>query len=367
MKTIFSIFIVCLFHNFASAQDGIIWAKDHPGLYHKSKPCSISGFKLNAIYDVLNQIPFLTHPKGFDVYENVNVRPIQNDKAYRGGLLLHFDAYFNALGKGIIHVPQKFLLLNIRVNETEELMNNNSVILLDESSRLDMPLIFTDTFAVKYEEINGYSVGYVVNNELGRDIPYYVLNPKHKACFIQWTKQQYIEFWIKKLNLDFDDIAKQLVQDKKDYKETQNNETLKAILPQLEKGIKYDNNMYTYYKEKKKYYEDMLAQMTVTEKKQPAYCHLSEKNSLVIVDKAGNILDHFSGRMSYELASDDSENVVPLLMFNPTFFDSHLPKTSIQFILFDGIGESAEEFVKNVQDQFYSNIPYKEIAALMYK
>lgn len=360
MRRFYILLIVLVLSIGIQAQNNYKWEREHPGALLKPKADPVPGFKSTAIFEVLNQIPMLNKPKGFEVREGASAR--LDGKIYKGYLMVGLPLYYR-WGTGPLEKQGEYYMTNIYINDREELRNIYSFLLSEETDKLNLPPIFTDTFAVSYQTINGYSVG-VSRSRLNQNL--YILNPRKRPCFIPATKEQFIKLWIGKLGLD---IAKEKgnMEETKGY--LQNMKGNAEVEASMRQTIKLSELWLDFLVEKKKRYEQKLASLTAAEKQAPAYCAMPK--DMAVLQKKGVYVDKVTGDLPNELADGiDAESTSPVFQFNPDFFDPKLPKTAFQLIVIkDGFrqGWNEGELMPIVQEGFFPKIDFKQLEALMYK
>jgi len=355
--------ITLLFIGFTSiyAQRDYKWEREHPGVREKPRGSVVPGFASNRVFDVFNQIPVINQPKGFDVRQSTSIRLSGN--VYKGHLIVGLPRYYR-WGQGPLLKEGEYYMTHIYINDREELRNVYSHLFSEETDKLKMPPIYTDTFAISYQMINGTMVGKArsrVNENM------YILNPRMRACFIPVTKEQFVKLWIGKLGLDIAKEKKKIqeftgqLNDLKDYPEP---------LANLKQTIKMSEIWMDFLQEKKRVYEQKLASLTEAEKKAHAYAATPKEMAVLMVK--GKYVDKVTGDMADEMADlIDGKNKTPLFHFNPDFFDSKLPKTAFQLIVIrDGFRQAwneKSELMPVIEKEFFPNIDFKALAALMYK
>ncbi|MFL5742480.1 MAG: hypothetical protein ACJ75B_19810 [Flavisolibacter sp.] len=365
MKRLYLYFSFFLISHCCFAQD-ITWEKDHPGIFSPPKPVPVKNFNANSIYTIINRIPFITSPKGFDVSENTNLRLEGNH--YEGSLLTGFPKYYR-YQNGPIQKQGEYCIHIISINNPSRLFDAHSKVLQTESDHLHLPDIFTDTFAITYKIMNNYPVGYAINTFANSNGRLFILNPRHRACFIPVTKEEFLKLWIGKLGLDIAEREKGMEDLKESIRSLSQNAATKNQTADLEKVQQGSLRWLDFLKEKKKEYERRLSSMSSAEKKEPA-SYSMPKNVAMMQDRSGNYLEKISGHLPYEPDEGaEAFEVRPLFRLNPDFFDNRLPATSMQLIVFsDCYSEESKDGLKAVLDEeFYPKIDWKDIAALMYK
>jgi hypothetical protein len=229
--------------------------------------------------------------------------------------------------------------------------------------------MFTDTFPISYKDINGEMVGHCINTTYISNRPQYIINPRRTGYFRSITNEQYIKFWIGKLELDIVKDQKALEESKANFKEAASNPLLKEAIPELEKQLKGFAKWIDYLKGRKQYFERKLVDLPAEEKKAPAH-HALYKNIATIVDKNGKYIEKISGRMAYEPAeAGDTLHKTPIFTFINDPFDLKLPKTAFQLLVIADPYRGGEqgELKELLEKHFYPVLSFKEIAALMYR
>lgn len=358
LYTVLSLAMLC---SNVYAQKDYKWVREHAGVRGKPKGNQVAGFASNRVFDIFNQIPLINQPKGFDINEAASIR--LDGKVYKGNLLIGFPRYYQ-WGKGPLQKEGEYYMTHIYINDREELRNVYSHLFSEETDKLKMSPIYTDTFAIAYQTINGCLVGKArsrVNENM------YILNPRMRPCFIPVTKEQFVKLWIGKLGLD---IAKERekiqefkgqLNDLKDYPEP---------LANLKLTIKVSEIWIDFLQEKKKVYEQKLASLSEDEKKAQAYA--ATPKEMAVLMKKGVYVDKVTGDLPDELADViDAKSKTPLFNFNPNFFDPKLPKTAFQLIVIrDGFRQAwneRSELMPVVEKDFFPNIDFKALTELMYK
>lgn len=361
---LFAIFLIVV--NQAKSQ-GADWEKDMPGRLIKAPSCKIPGFKIDALFGIINRIPVITQPKGYDVQQLFYAST--KGKVYNAHLVIRFPLYYS-FGKGPVKIETAHPpIVGLYINDPKQLMNEQSILFPQEAMNLNLPVMFTDTFSITYKNINGENVGSGTNTQFDSRLRFYVLNPRHTRFFKSITQEQYIRFWIGKLSLDIDKDTKQVEEGKSNLAEISGNPTLRTSIPEIQKNLNAFIKWVDFLKGKKKYYEKKLANLSPEEKKLPAY-YAMQADGAAMMDKNGNYKENISGHIPYEPAEGtDALFRTPIYTFINEPFDSKLPKAAFQLIVIvDPYREGEKDEIKEVLDkQFYPLLSFKEIAELMYK
>jgi len=326
--------------------------KNVPGRFFKAPSCKIPGFKIDALFEIINRLPAITQPKGYDVQERFTIST--EGKVYKARLSIP-----------LLNPPP----LHIFINDPQQLMNPQSILFPEETRSLQLPEIFSDTFAITYKKINGVNVGTGIHAEFNSNLLLHVLNPRHSRFFKPVTKEQYLRFWIGKLTLDINRDSKQLEESKSNLKLMADNAALKSTIPEIEKSITAFIKWISYLKAKKQQFQKRLDGLSTDEKKAPAY-YAMYTDAPAMIDQNGKYVENISGHLPYEPAEDnDTLNRTPLYNFAKDPFDPKLPKTAFQLIIIkDPFSEGKKNRIKELIDkEFYPLLNFKDIAQLMYK
>src|SRR4051794_19418176 len=71
------------------------WEKDYPGTFISSGPSPVKNFKAREVFDIFNQLPFITRPKGFDVKEVIMITKEESQAdVYSGNLIMVIRKYY---------------------------------------------------------------------------------------------------------------------------------------------------------------------------------------------------------------------------------------------------------------------------------
>lgn len=369
-KSYLSAVILLISFNQAIAQ-GAKWEKDVPGKLIKAPPSNIPAFKADALFEIINRIPLIKQPKGFNVEEGFRIST--KKKIYTGIAFIQFWRYIS-YDNGPIKLMSRMDVpptIVFAINNPKELMNEQSILFEQErlELQLQIPVMFTDTFPITYKNINGAGVGTAITTLYDSRKRLYILNPKHTAFFKPITREQYIRFFIGKLGLDIKKDAKQVEENKANFAEIAGNPAMSNSLPELQKIqnglIKWVN----FLKSKKQYYEKKLVELSLKEKNAPAY-YAMYSDLATIMDRNGKYVENISGHIPYESAEiTDTLYRTPIHTFINNPFDEKLPKSAFQLIVIkDPYWEEAKNEIKDVLDkEFYPNLSFKDMAELMYK
>ena len=348
-----------------NAQDSK-WQKDVKGRLYPAKLSAND--KINSVLDLMNRIPVISQPKGFDVQEWYHVSTKENP--YSIHFYVNFYDYYTyqngQVQRSEAHVPT----ITISINDPDVLMDDQNFLFHEQTEALHLPVMFTDTFPISYQVVNGYQVGQGVNTQFGRPVKIFVLNPRNIRFFRPVTTEEYLKVFIKKLSGDIDEHTKGLVETQKTIAEFEKNEQLKNSLDGLKKTQSGITKWVAFLKSKKEYYEKKLASLSDKERKAPAI-YAMYKNPAVMTDRNGNNLDEISGSLPYAPleSTEDTLATAPLFTFNEKSFEPRLPKTAFQLIVISEAFEtSSDKEMKHFFDrELYPSLPFKELAALMYK
>jgi hypothetical protein len=361
MHRFYTLLLLLVWGTGLQAQKDYKWEKEHVGVLEKPRGNAVPGFASQRIFDILNQIPLIKEPRGFDVREGASVS--LSGKVYKGQLMVGFPLYYR-WGTGKLQKQGEYYMTHIYINDREELKDVYSYFMSEETDKLKMPAMFTDTFSISYQTINGCTVG-MARSRVNQNL--YILNPRIRPCFLPVTKEQFIKVWIGKLGLDIAKEKEKAAEFKSQLNDVKENA---EALANLKETIKLSELWHSFLLEKKKGYEEKLASFTEAEKKAPAYYTTTTKNRAVL-EKKGVYVEKVTGDLPNELAEDtDAKSSAPLFQFNPDFFDPKLPKTAFQLIVMkDGYrqGWKDSDLIPLLQKDFFPLIDFKQLTALMYK
>lgn len=141
------------------------------------------------------------------------------------------------------------------INNPKELINEQSELFWEETTQLNLPKMFTDTFAIYYKLKNGCNVGYAVNTEFASNKRLFIINPRMTPFFKPITLEQYIRCVIAKLDMEIKKDAKGIEENKANFKEIANNPAMSSSLPELQKIQNSFIKWVDFQKNKKLYYE----------------------------------------------------------------------------------------------------------------
>lgn len=350
-----------------SASQGADWEKNIPGKLFSASPCKIPGFRINEVFNVVNDIPSIAKPKGFNVKEWFVTT--SKGSVYTANLYINFYEYYS-FDKGPVQLQDSHpSTISIYINDPERLMNPQSILFLQETRQLKLPVLFTDTFIRSKISMNNSEVFYAVNMEYNSRLPMYILHSQSIFFFKPATKEQYMQVWIKKLSTDIDEANKQIEENKQNLMEMEKNPALYTSLPEIKKAQEAFLKWANFLKEKKQYYEKQLAEMTVEEKKGPAY-YAMYKDMAVMMDRDGKYVENISGHLLYEPAEGgDALFTTPVFTFIKDPFNSRLPKSAIQLLIIeDPYGEGETDDLKKFFDkEFFPVLDFEQLYNLMNK
>jgi hypothetical protein len=341
------------------------WERNAPGHLYPAKRSPIPGFKINAIYDVMNRIPALAHPKGFDVQEWYSTST--ESKPYAANLNINFFRFYKQQDGTVERQDENAPDLIIAINDRKRLLDNQSVMFSEETNALNIPKIFTDTFPLSYKTINGCRVGEGINTEFGRPVRFLMVNPSNRAVFRPVTVEQYIRVFLVKLKAEIAEESKGLEESAKTFKELAKNPALKGSMAQLESSRNTMVKLVDLKKSRKQYFEKKLSLMTADEKKAPA-SYAIYKESPTLKEENTKLGSH----LLYEPYLDNSADTLAtkkLYTFSPGFFDPKAPKTAFQLMVIsepfrvDQVNEFKDYFSK----ELYPLLPLKELSDLMHR
>jgi len=344
------------------------WAKEVGGRLSTSKEPAVPGFKIKEVFNVINQIPVIANPKGYNVQEWFE-KP-ESGPVYSTTLLINFYYYYRYQNGEVQYHNSHPPTISISINDPEDLMNSQSTVFNEETGALHSPVMFTDTFPISYKSINGYPAGEGVFTTFGRSLRIWVLNPRGRRFFRPITKEEYLKVYIEYLRKEVETGTKGLVEGRDALKEMENNELLKNSLSDFRNIQNAMTKWVDFEKSKKEYYEKKLAALTPEQKRAPAV-YAIYKDVANIKDRQGNYVDRISRHLPYEPLEETKDTIVTkaLFTFNEKAFDTQLPKTAIQLMVIrDAYDEGDKHFLKEFLDrEFFPNIPLKQLAALMYR
>lgn len=360
------LFLFLLHAGMLSAQD-FTWEKDHPGIRFTAVVKDVKGSRGKEILDILNRdFPFLIHPQGFDVYQNVSIFP---GTPCTGYVSVGLPKYYRFQGGAVTRQSGHYTWVSFLFNNRELLMDPHSEIFHEETKRFGFPAMFTDTFGVEEVEVNGFRMGYTVNRFANHMNRQWVLNLRHRPCFLPVTQGEYLSLWIHKLEWDLEKETRALDKDKEELKAMEARPEMKEALVQIQEYREGTRQWIAFLKRKITYYRERLAHMPEEEKKKPAH-YAMPKQTARRYAAGPQVKDSVYGHMSYE-PDEGVEGFVPpvrIFRYNPDFFDKSLPATSIQLLIItDGYYEEDPDPLKKFLDEkLYPRLDYAAIARLMY-
>ena len=364
MKPLLIIQILFLLSTNPAHGQGSDWEKNVPGKLYPAPGCKIPRFKINDVFRIINEIPMIAKPKGFDVKEWFETSTIGN--VYTAKLYLNFYEYYSFDGGPVQLSNSHPTTISIYINDPGQLMNPQSILFPQETKELNLPVMFTDTFTLRPIFIKDSEVLYGISTEFNSRVPLYVLKPKSAVFFKPVTKEQYIRFWIGKLSIDIDKANKQIEENKLNLVKMEKNTSVYTSLPEVKKAHEAFVKWTNFLKEQKQHYQRKLGQMTLDDKKAAAHYTMPTEDIAVMMNREGEYLEKISGHIPYEPAET---NGIPVFTYIKDAFDSGLPKSAIQLMIIeDPYGEGETDELKELLDkQFFPILSFKEIFGLMYK
>ena len=362
------ILVFLFFFGLRSASQGADWKKDVPGKLFPVATNKIPGFRINSVFDVINEVPVIAKPKGYNVKEWVET--ITNGKVYTARLYINFYPYYSH-DKGPVKLQSSHPhTISFFINDPAPLMNPQSILFLKETQELNMPVMFTDTFQRSKIVMNDTSVLYAINMNFNSRLPLYILMPEKLSFFRPVTTEQYIRFWIGKLSMDIIEAGRQLKESRENLSEIENNPALHASITEMKKAQEAFVKWTNFLKEKKQYYQKKITEMSDEEKKSPAAYAMHTEDLAVMMDRNGKYVETISGHLPYEPAEGKGSFArFPLYTFIRDPFDAHLPKTAIQLLIIeDAFSENRiDEFKDFLYKDFYPALNLKKLHALLNK
>lgn len=360
---------VFLMATIQGVSQGAKWEKDIPGKLNKAQPSKIPAFKTDALFEIINRIPLVTQPKGFQVEEGFRIST--KEKVYTGIAFIQFWRYISydngpAKLMSRMDVPPTIVF---SINNPHELMNEQSILFSEETAQLNLPKMFTDTFAIYYPLKNGCNVGYAVNTTYASNKRLFIINPRMTPFFKSITLEQYIRCVIAKLGTEIKKDEKGIEENKATMLYMEKTPALQASIPEIKKAHNSVIKWVDFEKSKKLFYEKKLIELSREEKNAPAFTAVFD-DIATIMDRNGKYVENISGRLPYEPAAiTDTFVRRPIHTFINDPFDAKLPKSAFQLIVInDPYWEELKYEIKDVLDkEFYPNLSFKAIADLMYK
>lgn len=399
------LFILVIISLYSHAQ-GVDWEKNVPGKFfivgHECKHChstpKIAAFKTDAVFDVVRQLPIIKQPVGYDLHEQM--RATTHNNILQGSVVFKFYSYYS-YQKGPVEQSTEPESFSIIINQQENLVNKKSLIefhLPSQTKSSDpwanlLPM-FTDTLELEYKTLNGYEVGEAFDS--GWRYRVWVVNPKRLKFFRHVTQEEYLGYWLGKLQYDIDELENGIAEIKKapeafpevDLSSVPDSlrdkitktlaeakkgadEAMKSVQPEMEKGLRQNEKLLAFYKKKQAYYQQMFKTMTPEKRKAPAYFAYYKHDALV-VDQNGNTVENIEGNMQnepYEGRETLSDvPILPIYTFIKEPFSKVIPKTGFQLITvvnsYDDDKNDLKTFIKN---EGILKLNYKALADLMYK
>src|SRR5687768_5467994 len=136
MRSIILIFIsiICL-HAKGQRAD---WQKDVKGKLFPVTGKNVQGLKTAEIFKIINLIPAISQPKGFDVKQWFETNT--TGKVYSARLYINFYQYYS-FDKGPVQLQNSHPVgIPIYVNEPKQLMNEQSILFGQEALQLKSPV-----------------------------------------------------------------------------------------------------------------------------------------------------------------------------------------------------------------------------------
>lgn len=363
---------ICTVVLLASSANGqsIKWAKEVAGHFWPAQKTNVSGYKIHTIFDLVNQVPAVAHPKGYDIQEWFSIS--KEETPHTIHLYINFYYYYNYQNGPTKRLDAHPPTMTISINDPKALMDDQHYLFKEETDALHLPVMFTDkdTFPVAPQTINSYPLMQGINTIFNRPTRFYAINPKGIRFFRPVTKEEYVKAFLKNLTKDYDQQSKGIAETKKTIEEFEKNEALKNSLNDLKITHQEMIRWVAFLKSKKEYYEKKLASFTAEEKKAPAV-YAMYKNAALTHDRYGNSFEKISGSIPYEPleSMEDTLATAALFTFNERAFDPTLPKGSFQLIVISEAHQVDDdrELKLFLDQQLYPFLPLKELAALMYK
>lgn len=334
-----------------------------PGkLYHDSRP-EANRPKVKAVFQLIEKVPFISQPKGMNIQEKY---VLYNTNGNNGEIRFQMLEFYrnNEIIEANTDEPPS---INIDLNKPDDLMDATTIFYDGKWKQVGLPVMFTDTFTIKYSKINGYAVGQADDKRF--KIRKYIINPKQSALFRPVTQEEYLSFFVEKLREQIKEDAEMQLEAKAQIETLKTNPSLKSTLNEV---MQINDAMVRYtafMKTKLSAYEKKLINLAAAEKKAPAYWY-GHKDPAVPMKDGKPVLE-IKGHLDHEPADKDEDLIfkIPVFTFSEIFFDPKLPKDAISlFVFWKPFPEtSTSPLKKRVETELFPLIPYKELAALMYK
>jgi hypothetical protein len=344
---------------------GADWHSNVKGKLHKADYSRTGTVMINKVFDVINELTFISQPMGFDVKEWYT--PPEKKGVFTGRLLVNFYEYYS-FGKGPVKLqtshPHTIALV---YNDPSSLMNFQSILFPQETEQMKMPAMFTDTFALSYKTINGAEVGMGIITTFDSQVPMFVLNPARIRFFRPLTQAEYIRFFIGKLGLDIEKDARQLEENKTLIKEISNSPLQAVSLPELEKANLGLSIWVAFLRSKKNYFEKRLSELSDSALAAPA-SYVVPKVAAVITDRNGRYVGNITGHLPYEPnEGQDAIFTRDIFTFVKSPFNTRLSPAALQLIVIEHeFSVNEKDPLKDEMDQkFFSLLSYGKLAALM--
>jgi hypothetical protein len=346
----------------SSAQENL---NSIPGkLYHDTRP-QANKPRIKGLFQAIESIPFFSQPKGMDIQENYI---FYNKEGNNGTLLFSMNLFYKDKGGKINANTNEPPAISVTLNEPKLLMDPNTIFYHSESPS-SLPVMFTDTLPIHYSELNGGRVGQLYD-ERGKNKKF-VINPRHTTLFRPVTKEEYLKYFIEKLNGEIKEDSLHQIQMNAELAPLKNDPSLKATLDEVERindgMLKYA----AFRKKKKQFYERKLATLSPADKKARAY-RIGHKD-VAMPMKDGNPVEEISGHLEYEPVEENEDLVfkLPVFTFNNKFFDQKLPAGAISLIVisspFKENDVNPPALKEIVEREVFPYISYKLLADKMYQ
>jgi len=353
--------------NFHISNAQYVWEKDYPGHFSSAIFNDLKNYRGKEVMAMVNSFSIISRPKGFSVNESYHAR--MKDHHAVGDIMFSFPIWFTYDHSAPQLQKDDIYGFTFIFNDRSFLRDQHSILFPEETNALGLPEMFTDTFQVQEREMNHYILGYTLNRFANRNNRMYVLNPRRRACFRAVTREEYLRLWIGKLGLDINKETEQLSRDREELKPLLDKPEFQSIRQVSENALKMREGYITFLKERKLYYQHLLAGLTPEQEKSPAFYTLP-KDPPIITNANGSYSVRMNGHLNYE--PDEGAPAIatgPVLTYSDDFFDTSLPPTVLQLIvIYDGFTEEAKDPLKDFFDEkFYAQFDYRKLADLMYR
>lgn len=345
---------------------GVEWQSDATGKFYPYVPGKTAGLPVSSIFAVVNDVPAIRQPRGFDIKEHAAVNT--GSSPAKADLFINFYRHYKNSKGQVVVASSHPTTISIHLNDPSLFVRDEDVLFREQTATTGLLPMFTDTTKLVPVTMGETTLQKGTYPQFGRNTVLYVIRSRQQAFFRPVTRLEYLAAWLAKLDGDIEKETKQLAQAKADLTEMKSVPALAAAVPEVQKQVLAVEKWIAFLKEKRSQYVRLRNTLTADEKGAPAFLSTAPTGMATMMNSQGQYVEKIEGRLPLEPAgADETTETTPVFTYHTGAFERGPAARPAQLmILLLPYREDEQSAEKDVLDgQYIRYLSFEKLQRLM--